>query len=550
MRRHLLCAVAGLTLAWASLSAEEPAVYPYRVEVVDKVLAATREENGKKALYVTVQFQIVRTTDGKPVLDVGKNEIRVKEEGKPVAEMTIYRPRGADPLTAVLALDVSGSMINNHKIEQARQAAGTFLDQLDPRADCGLILFNHELRQPTIGPLKDRDPKAQASHRNAIRKLVNDTRPSGGTANLDATAEAIAMLREVRGRRAVIVMTDGVDLNSKHSLDEVVEMAQAAETPVYTIGVGEPGKNEPVTTVLVLDRSGSMRDPADNKDKISKINALHIAASRFVEIMRPGARTTIMAFSDTIDKPDPFSSNKPALKGKINKLEARGETALFDAIFQALQTLEAERAPGKKAVIVLTDGMDNRSGHRVEEVIERAQRMETPLHLLGLGRDKELDQDVMRLMARETHGTYHHAENQQKLYEIFEDLSIQLHDEGVDEKSLRRLADETGGRYVPAHDVSQLEFRFKELAEQLQSTYTVTFPSVRTTNDGTARGIDIQVFRNGVPLSGETRVDYTVPGVVVPDFDPPVYAVFLAILGGLLALPAGMRRLYRFYGGT
>jgi VWFA-related protein len=363
------------------------------------------------------------------------------------------------------------------------------------------------------------------------------------------------MVRGIHGRRAVLVMTDGVDLNSKHTLDEVIDLAVAAETPVYTLGVGEPGKNEPVATVMVLDRSGSMRDKANDTDKTSKIEALKESASRFVDIMRPGARTTLIAFSDQVDRPDPFSADKAALKAKIKKLKAFGDTKLFDAIFDALQTLEAERAPGKRAVVVLTDGIDNRSDHGVDEVVARAREMHVPIHLLGLGPveikgEPMLDEKVMKRIAEQTSGTYHHAGNQQTLFETFEDLSIQLHDEGVDEKSLRRLADETGGRYVPAHDVSQLEFRFKELAEQLQSTYTVTFPSVRTTNDGTARGIDIQVFRNGVPMSGETRVDYTVSGVVVPDFDPPVYAVFLAILGGLLALPTGMRRLYRFYGGT
>jgi VWFA-related protein len=293
-----------------------------------------------------------------------------------------------------------------------------------------------------------------------------------------------------------------------------------------------------------------MRERADAHDEISKMEALKRSAGRFIDIMRPTARTTIMAFSDSIDTPAPFSADKKALKAKINKLKPGGETALFDAVFQALQTLEAERPIGKRAVVIMTDGEDNRSDHRVEEVIERAQKMETPLHLLGLGRTEELDEKVMRRMAKETDGTYNHAANQKKLYEVFEDLSIQLHDDGVDEKSLKRLAEETGGRYIPAHDVSTLELGFAALADQLQNTYTVTFPSRRSTHDGTARGIDIQVFRGDVPLSSMATAEYNVHGVVVPDLDTPVYVAFLAGLGCLLALPAGLRRLYRFYGGT
>src|SRR5207237_4377673 len=125
-----------------------------------------------------------------------------------------------------------------------------------------------------------------------------------------------------------------------------------------------------------------------------------------------------------------------------------------------------------------------------------------PLHLLGLGRADELDEDVMKRMAEQTGGTYHHAANQQKLFETFEELSIQLHDDGIDEKSLRHLAEETGGRYIPAHDVSQLEFGFVSLAEELQETYTVTFPSRRASHDGTARGIEIRLWRGNTALSG------------------------------------------------
>ena len=66
------------------------------------------------------------------------------------------------------------------------------------------------------------------------------------------------MLQDVPGRKAVVLMTDGVDMNSTQTQQQVIEMAKASHMPIYTIGIGDPGKNEPVTTVLVLDHSGSM----------------------------------------------------------------------------------------------------------------------------------------------------------------------------------------------------------------------------------------------------------------------------------------------------
>ena len=50
--------------------------------------------------------------------------------------------------------------------------------------------------------------------------------------------------------------------------------------PVYTIGVGKPGEKRPVTTVLVLDQSGGIRMPANDTDKVTKIDAQVIVPRR------------------------------------------------------------------------------------------------------------------------------------------------------------------------------------------------------------------------------------------------------------------------------
>src|SRR6516164_5078126 len=140
-------------------------------------------------------------------------------------------------------------MAAGRKIDEARSAAGVFLDRLDPRADCGLILFDHKL-QVVVDPV--RDASRRAEHRDRLRREVRAAKPMGGTAYLDATDRAIEMVRDATGRRAVLLMTDGVDLNSQTTLHEVIKKAHARDVPIYTLGVGEPGRGEPVTTVLVL----------------------------------------------------------------------------------------------------------------------------------------------------------------------------------------------------------------------------------------------------------------------------------------------------------
>jgi VWFA-related protein len=426
-------------------------------------------------------------------------------------------------------------MKEHGKMEEAKGAARTFLDRLHEQAQSGLILFDHKLR----------NQEAPGADRNQLRRIIDATQPGGGTAYLDATAEALRMLGPIKGRRAVVLLTDGVDLNSQRTMKDVIEQARAENVPIYTVGVGEPGRNMPVSTVLVLDCSGSMDDPAENGDELSKMQALHRSAGRFIDIMRPGARTTLLPFSDDVARPQPFTADKQMLKRGIQELEAGGETRLFDAIYDAVQTLVAEHPDGKRAVVALTDGMDNRSRRRVREVIDAARKAEVPIHMMGFGRPGELDERIMQRLARETGGTYHYARNRQMLYEIFENLSIQLHDDGIDEAALRKLAEDTGGKYFSAQDISQLRFIYEGLANELQTTYTVTFPSLQQDNDGTSRDVDITIWRKGQQVSDVLRGAYNVGGVVVPEMDAAVYLVLLAGIAALLAVPAAIRHFSR-----
>jgi VWFA-related protein len=546
----VVCAVA----AFPAAADDDSADHVYKIELESREGDTVRRMPRDGKLFIQVQFKIKRLRDGAFIKDVPKDEIKLREDGRPVTELTIQQPAGNEALAAVLALDISGSMANGGKMDQAKRAAGIFLDKLPEKADVGLILFDHEmrLREPLAGKQGH-----GAAHREKLRGLINAAKPIGGTAYLDAAVESLQLLQNAGGRKAVLVMTDGVDLNSKNTLDDVINLARSAQVPVYTIGVGEPGRNEPVTTVLVLDHSASMLEPADEKDSQPKIKALHEAAARFADLMRPNARTSVLPFSDRAERPTPFTSDKSRIKKTMRELTASGQTALFDAICDALDTLEADgedtrklgKPTGKRALVVLTDGIDNKSRRRDEDVIRSAKEMRVPLYLLGLGRPGELDEVTMQRMAKETGGQYYAARNQQRLFEIFENLSIELHDDGIDEASLRQLADETGGKYYLARNVEDLQLRFQEVAADLDTTYIATFASRRPQHDGTARGIDIVVERGGKALSARVREVYDVHGVVVAEMHPGVYLGILAVLVCLLAVPAGVRRLHRAFGG-
>jgi VWFA-related protein len=499
---------------------------------------------------INVRFSITRVSD--QVDDADKTyKVVVEEEGVPVKELDVPRPTTED-LSVILAVDTSGSMSQHGRMDQARRAANVFFEKLPTKADCGLILFDHEMRV-VLPPTLSRAP---------LRQAIKIAQPIGGTAYFDACYKAVQMLTQPGREKAVVVMTDGVDLNSTNTIEDVIKLAEQQRVRIYTVGIGEPGKQEPITSVLVLDRSGSMEAPADDNDTTPKIAALRVAARRFIQTMSASARTTLLPFGSDVETPAPFSNNKILLTQNLNRVRPSGETALFDATYAALGTLEAGRPKGKRAVVALTDGIDNSSRRRVEEVIARAKEMKVPLYMLGFGRSGEIDANVMKRMAKETGGEYFHARNEKSLLEIFESLSTLIHDDGVNEEELRRLALATRGEYYPAKDVSQLRFVLEKVSQSIQKKdYSVTFTSLRPTADGTFRHIVVKLIRRTGELAAnvgggqiqpgggnvetltQTGGGVKVHGLVVAEMSPLVYLTLMIVLGALLGLPEGLRRL-------
>ncbi|HYT92663.1 MAG TPA: VWA domain-containing protein [Gemmataceae bacterium] len=505
---------------------------------------------GKKQLVLTVRFTITRLKEAAG--DITKDyKIVITENGEKVREVDVPQPKPSEDLAVVLAMDVSGSMNEGGRIHQARAAASVFFNKLPARADCGLILFDHLLRV-VEEPGKDR-PRLQ--------QLVLKTPPDGGTAYLDATFKAIQMLAQSTAKnKAVVVMTDGVDLNSHSTLEHVIAEAKKAGVRVFTIGIGEPGRNDPVTTVLTLDKSGSMLLPADDIDKQPKIDALKMAAHRFLASMRANARSTVLEFSDQVMVPRPFTGDRKVLAADINNLKAAGETAFLDAAYTAVATLIAANPHGKRAVVLMTDGIDNSSRRRKEEVIKRAKDAGIPLYMLAFGRPGELDRATMEEIAKKTDGEFYHAANEKALVSIFEKLSMKIHDDGVDEVALIKLATQTGGQYYPAKDVNKLQLILEQVTESVaQKDYEIKWPSKHQRNDGFPRKVKLELRYKGEEVKGsvvkvtkegerkqtEGGGHVLVRGVVVAEINGTVYLVLLVALGVLLALPLTLRRLTR-----
>jgi Ca-activated chloride channel homolog len=120
----------------------------------------------------------------------------------------------------------------------------------------------------------------------------------------------------------------------------------------------------PVSMCIVVDNSGSMRE------KRQKVNA---AALDLVSSSNPNDEVCIVNFNDEFYLDQDFTPNIKKLKEGLEKIEARGGTALYDAVMATANHLKTFGKLEKKVVFVVTDGDDNESSHTREEAVRDLQ---------------------------------------------------------------------------------------------------------------------------------------------------------------------------------
>jgi len=120
----------------------------------------------------------------------------------------------------------------------------------------------------------------------------------------------------------------------------------------------------PVAMGIVVDNSGSMRE------KRQKVNA---AALNLVRASNANDEVCIVNFNDEYYLDQDFTSNINKLKEGLEKIEARGGTALYDAVVATADHLKRDAKLEKKVIFVVTDGEDNESAETLEQAVRRLQ---------------------------------------------------------------------------------------------------------------------------------------------------------------------------------
>jgi VWFA-related protein len=190
---------------------------------------------------------------GKRVTDLKQNDFRFVDDNKPVSELRSFRAEANLPLQAGLLIDASSSVRDRFKFEQ--EAAIEFLNQtVRKRYDLAFVVGF------------DATPEVTQDFTDDTERLghgVRELRPGGGTAMFDALYYACRdklLKRPTSGptRRAIILLSDGDDNQSHVTREEAIEMAQRAETIVYTISTNVSGSKGAGDKVLerIADATG------------------------------------------------------------------------------------------------------------------------------------------------------------------------------------------------------------------------------------------------------------------------------------------------------
>ena len=224
----------------------------------------------------------------------------------------------------------------------------------------------------------------------------------------------------------------------------------------------------PVSVGLVIDNSGSMRD------KRPQVNA---AALTFVETSNPEDEAFVVNFNDDyyLDTEHDFTSDIEEMKEALERIDARGSTALYDAVIGSLDHLKKGHKD-KKILLVITDGDDNFSHHKLPDAIAEAQHSDAIIYAIGLYSKDDMKESEMR-----------HAH-----------------------RALEQLADATGGAAFFPEDVGDTEAICTQIAHDIRNQYTLAYYPTNAAQDGTFRSVSVQVLppRGSGKLTVRTRSGY------------------------------------------
>jgi len=231
----------------------------------------------------------------------------------------------------------------------------------------------------------------------------------------------------------------------------------------------------PVSMGLIIDNSGSMGN------KRAKVEAADVA---LVTDSNPDDEVFVVNFSNQafLDLPNlkDFTSDIAEMKEALTRTDSRGETAMRDAVQMSINHLKEKAHRDKKVLVLVTDGEDNVSVVKMENLVRDAQQSGVLIYSVGL-----LGEEEPRNAARA-------------------------------QRALEELAAATGGESFFPSDASQVDRIAHQVARDIRNQYTIEYTPSNAAMDGTFRRIKIAVNAPGNPVVRTRSGYYATPDQAAP----------------------------------
>ena len=214
----------------------------------------------------------------------------------------------------------------------------------------------------------------------------------------------------------------------------------------------------PTHIALVLDNSGSVR---------SEWGTIKYATKRFVEHLKPEDQFSIVSFNTKILLKMDWGRNIEAVDPVLSSIYCKDNTKVWDAVWTVCEDL-FKNIDGKKAMIIMSDGMDNESYYAFKDALEAAVRSQVAIYIVS--KTEALRQQMAYAKYDVPQQAFANA-----------DLALQ------------KLAFETGGRVLYPNNFGQLDDIYAQVDEELRNQYTIGYISKNAAKDGTYRKIQVGV---------------------------------------------------------
>jgi len=201
---------------------------------------------------------------------------------------------------------------------------------------------------------------------------------------------------------------------------EVYEDGVRQEVSFFREASGSGDEKIPLAVVLVLDSSGSMQ---------KSMRFLREAANTFIGKLEDVDSGLVVQFNESVKGSAEFTKDVDRLEQFVESLQPWGGTSLYDAVHYGLDRVRDQ--PGRKAVIVFSDGADTTSSTPEQEVVDYARSVEATVYSVLIKGDSGLiarsPRGFLRKIAAETGGSFFYPDNVGDLIKIFSGISDELH---------------------------------------------------------------------------------------------------------------------------